>query len=332
MRELTYIEAVREAIAEEMRRDPAVIVIGADVEDPHGGSFKSYKGLSTEFGADRVRNCPLSEATFTGFGVGLAMTGYRPVVDVSFIDFTTLVSDQLVNHAAKMRYMTGGQVRMPLVLRTQGGGGISTGAQHGQMLEAWYAHIPGLIVALPSSPQSGKGLMRSAIRSDDPVVFIGHKGMHFQKGPVADEEIAEGIPFGVAEIKRAGRDVTIVALSTMVQKALRAAARLSAEGIEAEIIDPRTLLPLDKATIIASVRKTHRLVVAHEAVRHGGFGGEIVASVAEECLGDLQAPPVRVAAKNLPLPFAPEMERFVLPGEDDIVGAVRRVCGRKGTS
>lgn len=329
MRELTYIEAVREAIFEEMRRDPTVLVIGGDVVDPHGGSFKSYKGLSTEFGPDRVRNCPLSEASFTGFGVGMAMTGFRPVIDVSFIDFATLVTDQIVNHAAKLRYMTGGQVKMALVLRTQGGGGVSTGAQHGQMLEAWYAHIPGLVVAIPSSPQSGKGLMKSAIRSDDPVVFIGHKGLHFQKGPVDDDAIGEGIPFGVAEIRRPGSDVTIVALSTMVQKSLRAATRLSAEGIEAEVIDPRTILPLDKATIFKSVRKTHRLIVAHEAIKHGGFGGEIVASVVENCMADLLVPPMRVAARNLPLPFAPEMERYVLPSEDDIVEAARRACRPK---
>jgi acetoin:2,6-dichlorophenolindophenol oxidoreductase subunit beta len=327
MRELTYIEAVREAVAEEMRTDPSVIVIGADVEDPHGGSFKSYKGLSTEFGRDRVRNCPLSEASFTGFGVGLAITGYRPVVDVTFIDFATLVSDQIVNHAAKMRYMTGGQVKMPLVLRTQGGGGISTGAQHGQMLEAWFAHIPGLVVVMPSSPESGKGLMKSAIRSDDPVVLIGHKGMHFIKRPVADGDTQRTIPLGVAAVKRPGRDVTIVALSIMVEKALHVAEQLHAEGIEAEVIDPQTIMPLDKETIFTSVRKTNRLVVVHEAVQHGGVGAEIVASVVEHCMDDLDAPPVRVAAKNLPLPFAPEMERFVLPGEEDIVRAVRRVCG-----
>jgi pyruvate/2-oxoglutarate/acetoin dehydrogenase E1 component len=316
-------------MAEEMRRDPSVLVIGADVEDPTGGAFRAYKGLSTEFGTDRVRNCPLSEAGFTGLGVGLAMTGFRPVIDISFDDFTTLITDQLINHAAKLRYMTGGQVKIPLVLRTQGGGGVSTGAQHGQMLEAWYAHIPGLIVAVPSSPQDGKGLMKSALRNDDPVFFLGHKVLHFQKGPVDDGEVGQGIPFGVAEIKRQGRDVTIVALSIMVQKALRVAGRLSEEGIEAEVIDPRTLLPLDRATIVASVRKTHRLVVAHEAVKHGGVGGEIVASVVEECMDDLVAPPVRVAAKNLPLPFALEMERYVLPTEDDIASAVRRVCGRK---
>lgn len=331
MRELTYIEAVREAIAEEMRRDPSVVLLGTDVEDPHGGSFKSYKGLSSEFGRDRVRNCPLSEASYTGFGVGMAMTGFRPVIDVTFIDFATLVTDQIVNHAAKLRYMTGGQVKMPLVLRTQGGGGISTGAQHGQMLEAWFAHIPGLIVVMPSSPQSGKGLMKSAIRDDNPIVFIGHKGLHFQKGPVADGDIEQLIPFGVAEVKRPGRDLTIVALSIMVQKALHAADRLSEEGIDAEVIDPRTLLPLDRETIFASVRKTNRLVVAHEAVKHGGFGGEIVASVTEECMDDLDAPPLRVAAKNLPLPFAPEMERFVLPDEEDIICAARRVCGRKAS-
>ena len=329
MRELTYIDAVREAVAEEMRRDPSVVVIGADVQDPQGGSFKSYRGLSTEFGCDRVRNCPLSEASFTGFGVGMAMTGYRPVVDVTFIDFATLVTDQMVNHAAKLQYMTGGQVTMPLVLRTQGGGGVSTGAQHGQMLEAWFAHIPGLIVAMPSSPHTGKGLMKSAIRDDNPVVFIGHKGLHFRKGPVVDAEIEQGIPFGVAHVERVGRDVTIVALSITVSHALRAADRLSAEGIEAEVIDPRTLLPLDRETIFGSVRKTSRLVVAHEAVKHGGFGGEIVACVAEECMDDLDAPPRRVAARNLPLPFAPEMERYVLPVEDDIVNAALQVCGRK---
>jgi pyruvate/2-oxoglutarate/acetoin dehydrogenase E1 component len=331
MRELTYIEAVREAIAEEMRRDPSVILLGADVEDPHGGSFKSYKGLSTEFGRNRVRNCPLSEASFTGFGVGMAMTELRPVIDVSFIDFATLVSDQIVNHAAKLQYMSGGQVRMPLVLRTQGGGGISTGAQHGQMLEAWFAHVPGLIVVMPSTPEKGKGLMKSAIRDDNPVVFIGHKRLHYQKGPVADGDMERLIPMGVAEVTRSGRDVTIVALSIMVQTALRAADRLKDEGIEVEVIDPRTLLPLDRQTIMTSVRKTHRLVVAHEAVKHGGVGAEILATMAEECMNDLNAPPVRVAARNLPLPFAPEMERFVLPGEDDIVDAVKKVLERSRT-
>lgn len=326
MRELTYIEAIREAIAEEMRTDSSVIIIGADVEDPHGGSFKSYRGLSSEFGRDRVRNCPLSEASFTGFGVGLALTGYRPVVDVTFIDFATLVSDQIVNHAAKLRYMTGGQVKVPLVLRTQGGGGISTGAQHGQMLEAWFAHVPGLVVVMPSSPESGKGLMKSAIRSDDPVVLIGHKGMHFEKRPVTDDVGERVIPLGVAAIKRPGRDVTIVALSIMVEKALQVAEQLHAEGIDAEVIDPQTIMPLDRETIFASVRKTSRLVVVHEAIRHGGVGAEIVASVVEHCMDDMDAPPVRVAAKNLPLPFAPEMERFVLPHEEDIMQAVRRVC------
>jgi acetoin:2,6-dichlorophenolindophenol oxidoreductase subunit beta len=329
MRELTYIDAVKEAIAEEMRRDPSVIVIGADAEDPHGGSFKSYRGLSTEFGRDRVRGTPLSEASFAGFGVGLAMNGFRPVVDVSFIDFATLVTDQMINHAAKLRYMSGGQVEMPLVLRTQGGGGLSTGAQHGQMLEAWFAHIPGLIVVMPSSPLRGKGLMKSAIRSNDPVVFIGHKTLHFQKGPVPDEGEEVLIPLGTAEIVRPGKDVTLVALSNMVPKALAAATQLAAQGIDVEVIDPRTIMPLDRATVYASVRKTNRLVVAHEAVEHGGFGGEIVSSVVEHCFDYLDAPPVRVAAANLPLPFAPAMEASMLPTEATIVRAVRQVCGEE---
>ncbi len=324
MRELTYIEALREAMAEEMRRDPRVIILGEDVEDPHGGAFRAYKGLSSEFGCERVRSCPISEAAFTGLGVGAALAGLRPIIDINAIDFTTLTMDQMVNHAAKLRYMTGGQLTVPLVLSTRSGGYLSLGAHHEQSLEAWFTHVPGLVVVMPSSPYDGKALMKAAIRDDNPVVFIGHMAMHNTKEPIPDDDIL--IPLGEAEVKRPGQDLTIVATSLMVGKALTAAEHLSAEGIEMEVVDPRTLVPLDKQTILASVRKTGRLVVAHQAVKTGGFGAEIVAIVTNEAFDYLDSPPVRIAAKNVPVPFAPEMERYVLPDVDDIVRAAKELC------
>jgi len=316
MREITYREAIKEAMREEMARDDRVFLMGEDIADPFGGTNKVTLGLSSQFGAERVRNTPISEAAFMGSAVGAAATGLRPVVEIMYIDFTTVAMDQIANQAAKLRYMTGGQVTLPLVIRTQGGAGRSSAAQHAQSLEAWFIHNPGLKVIMPSTPRDAKGLLKSAIRDDNPVMFIEHKLLYNTTGPVPEEEYI--IPIGMGEVKREGEDLTMVATSRMVQRTLAAAERLAAEGIGAEVIDPRTLVPLDEEMILSSVRKTGRLMIVHEAYRRCGFGAEVAALVAEKAIEYLDAPILRVGALDVPVPFAPKLESYVIPTEDRI--------------
>jgi pyruvate/2-oxoglutarate/acetoin dehydrogenase E1 component len=321
MREITYRDALREALVEEMERDERVYVMGEDIADPFGSAYKVTLGLSPLFGTERVIQTPISEQGFTGAAVGAAITGMRPVVEFMYIDFTTMAMDQLANQAAKIRYMSGGQARVPVVFRTQGGPGRSSAAQHAQSLEAWFHHIPGLLVAMPSTPYDAKGLLKTAIRLDDPVMFIEQKLLYNTTGPVPEEEYL--IPFGQADVKRRGEDCTVVATSMTVLKALRAAEILAEEGISVEVVDPRTLFPLDLETIVASVKKTSRLVVTHEAPERGGFGAEVVAQVADRAFGYIDAPIQRVCAPSVPPPFARNMEDFTMIDEEKIAERVR---------
>ena len=323
MREITYRDAINEALREELVRDERVFLIGEDIQEPWGGTYKVTAGLSTDFGCERIRNTPISEAAIVGASVGAALTGMRPVAEIMYVDFMTIAMDQTINQAAKIRYMSGGQVQVPLVIRTQGGAGRSMGAQHSNSLEAWFAHTPGLYVVMPSTPYDAKGLMKTAIRDDNPVIYIEHKSMYMIKGDVPEEQYL--IPFGKADVKRHGKDVTLVATSRMVHRALEAADVLSQEGIEAEVIDPRTLVPLDEETILASVARTTRLVIAHEAVERCGWGAEVAALVAEKAIGYLDAPIRRVAAKNSPVGFSPAFESQIIPGKDEIVRAVKSI-------
>jgi pyruvate dehydrogenase E1 component beta subunit len=304
-----------------MARDPAVYLIGEDLREPWGGTYKVTEKLSIEFGDERVLNTPISENGIVGAALGSALTGLRPVAEMMYLDFTLLAMDQLVNQVAKIRYMTGGQVKVPLVVRLVGGGYKNSAAQHGQSLEAWFAHVPGLLVAMPATPADAKGLLKTAIRLDDPVVFIEHKSLYLETGEVPDGEHL--VPFGEAAVAREGSDVTIVAWSKMVQFSLKAAELLAGEGIDVEVVDPRTLVPLDEDAILESVAKTGRLVVVHEAHRRGGFGGEIAALVAERAFDQLKAPIARVAARDVPLPMAPNLERLILPQVEWIVDVVR---------
>ncbi|HYG60323.1 MAG TPA: alpha-ketoacid dehydrogenase subunit beta [Symbiobacteriaceae bacterium] len=330
MREITTSQAIREALAEEMRRDSRVFMLGEDI-GVYGGAFGVSAGLLDEFGPDRIRDTPISEAAIAGAAVGAALVGMRPVAEIQFSDFMTIAMDQLVNQAAKIRYMYGGKGKVPMVLRTPIGSGTGAAAQHSQSLEAWLAHIPGLKVVVPSSPAEAKGLLISAIRDDNPVVVYEHKLLYKVKGPVPDEPYT--IPLGQARIAREGRDVTVVAWSIMVSKCLRVAERLAAEGIEVEVVDPRCLNPLDRDSITASVARTGRLVVVHEAAGHGGFGGEIVASVTESAAFDyLDAPIERVAGLFTPIPCNPVLEAAVVPNEADIEAAIRRAVGRAGAA
>jgi pyruvate/2-oxoglutarate/acetoin dehydrogenase E1 component len=324
MREITYREALREGLREEMQRDESVFLLGEDIAE-FGGSYKVTQGLFEEFGPDRVRNTPISEAAIAGASLGAALLGMRPVAEYMYIDFSTLAIDQIVNQIAKVRYMFGGKAKAALVIRTQGGAGRSSGPHHAQSLEAWFCHIPGLKVVMPSTPYDVKGLIKSSIRDDDPIIFIEHKLLYNEKGSVPDEEYL--IPIGKADIKREGKDVTIVATSLMVTKTLNAAERLARDGIEAEVLDPMTLVPLDEESILQSVRKTGRLVIVHEACRRAGYGAEIAAIVAEKALYDLDAPIKRVAAFNTPIPFAPKLEGFVIPDEQAIINEVRELLG-----
>lgn len=317
----TYVKAVGRALAEAMLADERVFVIGEDVAE--GGPFTTTAGLAGTFGRERVRNTPISEAAITGVAIGAAQSGQRPVLEIMYIDFLTLALDQLVNAAAKAHAMSGGQLTVPLVLRTQGGAGQRGGAQHSQSLEAWLTHVPGLKVVMPSGAADAAGLMAAAIADPGPVVFVEHKALYFRREDVPEAIVP--IPLGRARALRAGDDVTIVATSRMVGEALAAADELSAEGIEAEVIDPRTLVPLDLATIVASVRRTNRLVVAHEAVVHGGFGAEVVAAVQEAAFDDLDAPIERVGAPFAPIPFSPPLEDAYLPGRQQLLDAVRRL-------
>jgi len=325
VREIQYREAIREALREELLRDPTVVLIGEEMIDPWGGTFGVTKGLSTEFGLDRIRNTPISESAIVGCAVGAALAGMRPIAEIMFLDFVATAMDQVVNQAAKIRYMSGGQVNVPMVIRTAGGSGRASAAQHSQSLEAWFIHVPGLKVVMPSTPYDAKGLLKTAIRDPDPVLFIEHKMMYNSRGPVPEEEYL--IPFGVADIKRLGSDLTVVATSRMVPRVLAVADRLAKEGsLDIEVIDPRTLVPLDQATIVESVKKTHRLVIVHEAVQRGGFGAEIASIVGAEAFTYLDAPIMRVAAANTPVPFAPQLEEYLVPDEQRIEAAIRQTA------
>ena len=322
MKKLFYKEAVRDALREEMLRDERVFLIGLDI-GRFGGTFKATQGLWEEFGAERVRDTPLSEAAIAGAAVGAAMTGLRPVAEIMYNDFLTIAMDQVANQAAKLRYMSGGQATIPVVFRTQEGAGRSSAAQHAQSLEAWVAHIPGLKVVLPSTPYDAKGLLKTAIRDDTPVVFFEHKLLYNTKGEVPEEEYL--IPFGQAKVCREGTGVTIVALSRMVLRALEAAEILAAEGVSVEVVDPRTIVPLDIDTILESVKKTGRLIVTHEGYTRCGIGAEIATQVMEKGLYYLEKPVRRVCALNVPVPFAPVMENYVIPSAAALVQAVKEM-------
>jgi pyruvate/2-oxoglutarate/acetoin dehydrogenase E1 component len=325
MRELTYWQAVQEALREEMVRDPRVFLMGEDI-GVYGGAFGATRGLLGEFGAERVRCTPISEATIVGAGIGAAVTGMRPVVEIMFMDFVTLAMDQIANHAAKFRYMYGPQARVPLVIRTPAGGGRSYGATHSQSLEAWFLHVPGIKVIAPATPADAKGLLKSAIRDDNPVLCVEHKLLYATTGPVPDGDVAE--PLGQAAIRREGTDVTLVAYSYYVGVALQAAEALARDGIEAEVVDLRTLVPLDTEAVLDSVRKTGRLVCIEEGTRTGGVGAEIAARVAEEAYEYLDAPIRRVATPDIPIPFSPVLEDAALPKVDGIIRTVTELLQR----
>jgi pyruvate/2-oxoglutarate/acetoin dehydrogenase E1 component len=320
MHEISFREALREAMTEEMERDPSVFLKGLDI-GVWGGSFKVTEGLLDKFGENRVIDMPISESGFTGAAVGAALVGTRPVVELLFGDFLPLVLDQMVNHAAKMRHCFGGKAKVPMVLRTFFGGGTSAGSSHSQSLEAWVVHCPGLKVVMPSTPADAKGLLKSAIRDDDPVIFFEHRLLYAMKGKVPDGEVC--IPLGQADVKRAGKDVTVVATAAMVHKALEAAEELSGEGIDIEVLDPRSLSPLDSESLVTSVKKTGRLLVAHEACITGGIGGEIAAIAAKEAFGFLDAPIERIGAPDVPVPYSPVLEKHYLPNKQDIITRVR---------
>jgi 2-oxoisovalerate dehydrogenase E1 component len=323
-RQLFYVEAVREAMDQELARDPRVVLIGEDV-GKIGGLFSCSKGLQEAHGENRVRDTPISENVLINAAVGAALTGLRPIVEVQFFDFVTHMMDGIVNQAAKLRFMLGGDVPVPLVVRGPQGGGIRLGAQHSQSLEVWFAHVPGLVVLAPSDPYDAKGLLAAAVRDDNPVIFLEHKMLYTNsKGPVPEDSYV--VPIGKAAIKRAGKDVTIVATMAMVDVALSAARELARDGIEAEVIDPRTIRPLDTATILTSVRKTNRCVVVHEAWKTYGFGAEIAAMIMEEAFDDLDAPVERVGMRGIPMPYNADLERLMIPNAKDIVEAVKRAC------
>jgi len=323
VRKITYRESLREALREEMQRDPRVFLLGEDIGRYWGGAFKVTEGLAQEFGDERVRDTPISESAIVGTAVGAAITGMRPVAEIMFGDLTALAMDQICNQAAKIRYMFGGQVSCPLVVRTPFGAGVNIASHHSQSLESWFMHVPGLYVAAPSSPYDAKGLLKTAIRGSNPVFFCEHKLLYPIEGEVPEHEYL--LPFGKADLKKEGADVTLVAISYMVHKALNAAALLQKEGIDVEVVDPRTLTPLDKATITGSVKKTGRLVIVSEDCRTGGVSAEIAALVAEEALDYLDAPIKRVASPDTPIPFSPPLEQFIIPNEQSIIKAVKEV-------
>ena len=326
MREITYAQAIREAMVEEMRRDDSVIFIGEDI-GLYGGAFGVSVGMFEEFGPRRVKDTPISEAAIAGAAVGAAATGLRPIAEIMFMDFVTLTMDQVVNQAAKMRYMYGGKATVPMVMRFPAGSGTGAAAQHSQSLEAWLCHVPGLKVVAPSTPEDAKGLLKSAIRDDNPVMFIEQKLLYRKKGPVRDGEFT--IPLGVADIKREGTDVTIITYGRMLERVLNVAEELKDE-ISVEVVDPMTLAPLDKDTIIESVKKTGRAIVVHEACKTGGFGGEIAAMIGEsEAFDYLDAPILRIAGLDTPVPYSPELEKAIVPDENQIKQAVYKVMNRQ---
>ncbi len=324
---VTYAEAIREALREEMLRDENVLIIGEDV-GVYGGAFGVTRGLVHEFGEERVRDTPISEAAIAGTAGGAAVTGLRPVAEIMFMDFTTIAMDQIVNQLAKIRYMFGGMASVPMVLRTPAGAGTGAAAQHSQSLEAFFTHVPGLKVVMPSMPYDAKGLLKSAIRDDNPVIFVEHKLLYKQKQEIPDEEYT--IPIGVGDVKREGSDATVVATSKLVIDALEAAKALQEEGISIEVIDPRTLVPLDERLIIESVKKTGRALVVHEAVKRGGFGAEIASAIAEsEAFDYLDAPMKRLGGAPTPIPYNRNLERAAVPQVQDIVVGVRELLGKR---
>lgn len=322
MREITFAEATLEAMAEEMERDQRVFVMGEDIAR-QGGIFGQFKGLPQKFGYDRVRDTPISETTIVGSGVGAALAGMRPVVDMHFVDFIGIAMDEVYNQMAKVRYMFGGQATVPLVLRAPDGITQSAAAQHSQSMEAWFLHVPGLRVVIPSNPADAKGLLKSAIRDDNPVLYFENKVLYRLKGPVPEGEFLT--PIGQAKVVKEGKDVTIVSYSITLSKCMEAAERLEKEGINAEIIDLRTIVPMDKETIYDSVKKTKHLVIAHEAVKTGGVGAEIAAAVAEDAIEYLDGPIIRLGGKFTPIPFSPALEKIWPPSVDDIYIAVKQL-------
>jgi len=325
MPELTYREAVRDALATAMRTDEDVFIMGEDIAEM-GGSMGVTQGLLDEFGPERVRNTPISEMAIVGAGIGAAMQGMRPVVEIMYEDFLTLSLEQIVNQAAKHRYMSGGQLKVPLTIRTQGGAGWSPGAQHAQQLEAWLVHIPGLKVVFASTPEDVRGLLWTSIYEDNPVIFFEHRTLYGIKASVPDE--IDPIPLGRARVHREGEDVTVIATGRLVHESLAAAEEAEKEGVSVEVVDPRTLQPLDEDALVASVKKTNRAVVAHEAVTRMGFGAEVAAVLQYQAFDWLDAPIERVGARFVPLPFAPVMEEFVVPHSEDVLEAIRRTVGR----
>jgi len=325
MPELSYREAVRDAMSTAMREDPDVFIMGEDIAEM-GGSMGVTHGMVEEFGPERVRNTPISEMALAGAAIGAALQGMRPIAEIMYEDFMTLAAEQVVNQAAKHRYMSGGQLKVPVVFRTQGGAGWSPGAQHAQQLEAWFVHIPGLKVVFPSTPEDVRGLLWSSIYDDNPVIFFEHRLLYPVKGEVPDE--IEPIPLGKARTIREGTDVTVIAIGPLVHRAVEAAKQAEEEGISVEIIDPRTLQPLDEDALVASVKKTSRAVVAHEAVTRMGFGAEVTSVLQYKAFDYLDAPIERVGAKFAPLAFAPVMEQYIIPHAEDVLAAIKRTVGK----
>ena len=325
MPEQTYLEAIRAGLHEEMSRDASVYLFGEDVA--LGGPFGVTHGLAEAFGKNRVVNTPISEGTVMGLAIGAALSGLRPVIEIMFIDFITLAMDQLVNHAAKLHYMSGGQLRVPLTVRVQCGISGTMGAHHSQSLESWFLHVPGLKAVMPATPADAKGLLKSAVRDDNPVIFIEHRGLYWSRGQVSGGDMT--VPIGKALVLRDGKDVTIVATAKMVQSSIEVAEDLSRTGVSVEVIDPRTLSPLDIATIAASVKKTGRLVIVHEAVEQGGIGAEIASRVQQEAFYFLDSPILRVAAPFAPVPASSSLEKHFVPGKAQIIDAVRKVLGEE---
>jgi pyruvate dehydrogenase E1 component beta subunit len=323
--ELTYREAIRDAMSEAMRRDDDVFIMGEDIAEM-GGSMGVTQGMLDEFGPDRVRNTPISEMAIVGAGIGAAVAGMRPIVEVMYQDFMTLAMEQLVQQAAKHRYMSGGQIKVPLTIRTQGGAGWSPGAQHAQQVEAWFLHVPGLKVVFPSTPEDVRGLLWTSIYDDNPVVFFEHRTLYGLKAEVPKE--IDGAELGKARVHREGEDVTVIATGRLVHESLAAAEEADKAGISVEVVDPRTLLPLDEEALVASVKKTNRCVVAHEAVVRMGFGAEVAALIQHQAFDYLDAPVERVGARFAPVPFAPVMEEYVVPHAEDVLAAVERTVGK----
>jgi pyruvate/2-oxoglutarate/acetoin dehydrogenase E1 component len=324
-RELTYAEAVREAMLEEMRRDQKVFLMGEDV-GVYGGAFGVSLGMIDEFGAERVRDTPISEAAIAGCAIGSALTGMRPIAEIMFADFTTIAMDQMVNQASKIRYMYGGQASVPMVLRTPSGSGTGAAAQHSQSPEAWFCNVPGLKVVIPSTPYDAKGLLKAAIRDDNPVIFFEQKVLYRHKGHVPQDDYV--LPLGKADVKRQGEDISIISYGRMLPTCMEVAGQFSREGLDCEVVDLRTLVPLDKETLIQSVKKTGKALIVHEAPQTGGFGGEVAAMLADsEAFFHLDAPIKRLGGKDVPIPYCPELERRVVPIAEEIAHAVRELTG-----